>query len=79
MFPSESQLLFQNFGRIYKLRYYKNGRKTTDILYVWNILFMAPTIKLIVVFFTYFGASFETNATFRSVAYRSWSRIGSCL
>ena len=40
---------------------------------------MAPRIKLIVVFFTYFGASFETHATFRSVAYRSWSRIGSCL
>ena len=36
-------------------------------------------LLLIVVFFTYFGASFETNATFRSVAYRSWSHIGSCL
>ena len=29
--------------------------------------------------FTYFGASFETNATFRSADYRSWSRIGGCL
>ena len=29
--------------------------------------------------FTYFGGSFETNATFRSADYRSWSRTGGCL
>ena len=61
-----------------KLLRQKDQSAKNSMKEIWNILFMAPRIKLIVVFHLLWSGFFETNATLRSANYRSWSRIG-CL
>ena len=48
------------------------------LIAVWNILFMAPRIKMIVNLLTYVGASLLKRCDVSICFYRSWSRIG-CL
>ena len=42
--------------------------KNLTLLILWDILFMAPRIKLIVIFNLLWSKFVETNATFRSAS-----------